>query len=216
MSTFHPCPNDDGDPVHIRKPSESTPLSCWHDPGQLATVLPAGPMPGSLNGIAMTPWTAWPADSAGWSALADCCTVDEPPFVLPAGLAAAAGAVVVEDDGRVWLVAPCNGYGGYAATFPKGRVDGGTSLVCAAIRETFEESGLQVRIEAFLADSRRTQTLTRYYIARRIGGNPSCMGWETQAVHLAPVAQLRQLAVHANDLGVIEALERWLDRHPAP
>jgi len=110
----------------------------------------------------------------------------------------------------VWLVAPSNGFGGYSATFPKGRLDPGTSLHCASVREAFEESGLQARVEAFLLDVRRTLTYTRYYIARRVGGSPAAMGWESQAVHLVPLAQLREVAVHPNDAPVIAALERWL------
>jgi hypothetical protein len=60
--------------------------------------------------------------------------------------------------------------------------------------------------------ARSTQTYTRYYIARRTGGSPACMGWESQAVHLVPMAQLRQVATHPNDAPVIAALERWLGR----
>lgn len=210
MTTYHPCFNDNGQPVVIRTPSTPTPLSHWDDPGKIATVLPGGALPAALNGIAFSPWSEAPAAADGWSACVAGIGVDEPPFVLPAGLAAAAGAVILEDDGRVWLVAPSNGFGGYSATFPKGRLDPGTSLHCASVREAFEESGLQVRVEAFLLDVRRTLTYTRYYIARRVGGSPAAMGWESQAVHLVPLAQLREVAVHPNDAPVIAALERWL------
>lgn len=134
----------------------------------------------------------------------------EPPFTLPPGLRAAAGAVVLEDDGRVWLVSPTNGFGGYSATFPKGRVDAGGSLQHTAIREVFEESGLVVRLRAHLIDVRRTQTYTRYYIAKRIGGCPSSMGWETQAVYLVPAARLEEVAVHPNDAAIIDALRAWM------
>ena len=134
----------------------------------------------------------------------------EPPFTLPPGLKAAAGAVVLEDDGRVWLVSPTNGFGGYSATFPKGRVDAGGSLQHTAIREVFEESGLVVRLRAHLIDVRRTQTYTRYYIAKRIGGCPSSMGWETQAAHLVPAARLEEVAVHPNDAAIIDALRAWM------
>jgi ADP-ribose pyrophosphatase YjhB (NUDIX family) len=210
MTTFHPHPDDDGDAVLIRKPSTPTPLSHWEDATQVATVAPGGALPGALNGIAFAPWDDAPVGAHGWSACAAWPELGEPPFVLPPGLAAAAGAVILEDDGRVWLVAPSNGFGGYAATFPKGRVDAGTSLACACVREAFEESGLQVEIVGFLLDARRTLTFTRYYIARRIGGSPACMGWESQAVHLVPLAQLRQVASHPNDAQVIAAVERWL------
>lgn len=210
MTILHPFLDDDGRPVVIRKPSTPTPLSCWEDPAQVATVVPAGPLPAALNGLPFAPWHDAPDSAQGWSACAVEVPLDEPPFVLPAGMAAAAGAVILEDDGRVWLVAPSNGFGGYAATFPKGRVDAGTSLQCASVREAFEESGLQVRIESFLLDVRRTQTYTRYYLARRIGGSPACMGWESQAVHLAPLTKLDQVAAHPNDAPVIAALKRRL------
>jgi 8-oxo-dGTP pyrophosphatase MutT (NUDIX family) len=117
---------------------------------------------------------------------------------------------VIEDDGRVWLVSPTNGFGGYAATFPKGRVDPGATLQHTAIREVYEESGLIVRLEGFLIDVARTQTYTRYYIAKRIGGCPSAMGWETQAVHLVPAARLEEVAVHPNDAAIIRAARAWL------
>lgn len=193
----HPCRNDDGEPVVIHRPSVATPSSHWGEPVALATAVPACGMPAGLNGIALAPVSGLAGDVDA---------IDEPPFVLPPGMRAAAGAVVVEDDGRVWLVSPTNGYGGYSATFPKGRVDPGGTLQHTAIREVFEESGLVVRLEAHLIDVRRTQTYTRYYIARRIGGCPSAMGWETQAVHLVPVARLEQVAAHPNDAAIIRAL----------
>jgi 8-oxo-dGTP pyrophosphatase MutT (NUDIX family) len=158
-------------------------------------------MPESLNGLKLFPGTGTP--DAGE-------LVDEPPFAPPPGMRAAAGAVVIEDDGRVWLVSPTNGFGGYAATFPKGRVDPGATLQHTAIREVYEESGLIVRLEGFLIDVARTQTYTRYYIAKRIGGCPSAMGWETQAVHLVPAARLEEVAVHPNDAAIIRAARAWL------
>jgi 8-oxo-dGTP pyrophosphatase MutT (NUDIX family) len=198
----HPCLNDEGEAVTIHRPSLPTPLASWDDPIVSATVTPGGAMPAVLNGIAPAPCAlALPPVHE---------SIAEPPFALPEGMKAAAGAVVVEEDGRVWLVSPTNGFGGYAATFPKGRVDPGGSLQHTAVREVFEEAGLLVRLEAHLVDVPRTQTYTRYYLARRIGGCPSAMGWETQAVHLVPAARLLDAATHANDLPVIRALAGWL------
>lgn len=196
----HPLPNDDGHAVTIHLPSRPTPLAAWLDPARIATVVPRGELPPELDGVPLTPWKAPLIFSPQ--------PVAEPPFVLPAGLAAAAGVAVVEDDGRVWLVSPTNRFGGYETTFPKGRVDRGASLQHTAVREAFEESGLMVELVAHLADVRRTQTFTRYYIARRIGGSPAAMGWETQAVHLVPLVQLRAIAAHPNDAALNEALER--------
>jgi 8-oxo-dGTP pyrophosphatase MutT (NUDIX family) len=158
-------------------------------------------MPASLNGIALAPVAGVPGQGE---------SVDEPPYILPPGMKAAAGAVVIEDDGRVWLVSPTNAFGGYTATFPKGRVDPAGSLQETAVREVVEESGLVVRLLAFLIDVPRTQTYTRYYIAKRIAGCPSAMGWETQAVHLVPAARLEEIAVHANDAAIIQAAREWM------
>ena len=195
----HPFLNDNGQAVTIHLPSLPTCLTTWSDPTRIATVVPGGAMPRELSGIPFMPWEG--------SLMKPASPVDEPPYVLPAGMAAAAGVVVVEEDGRVWLVAPTNQFGGYEATFPKGRVDPGTSLQQTAIREAFEESGLAVELTAWLFDARRTQTFTRYYRARRIGGSPAAMGWETQAVHRVPLAHLDAVAAHPNDAAIIAALE---------
>jgi 8-oxo-dGTP pyrophosphatase MutT (NUDIX family) len=197
----HPFRNDEGEDVLIHRPSRPTILPSWLDANQVATVVPGGELPAALNGVALAPCVLPPPDAPGPFA--------EPPYLLPAGFQAAAGAVVIEDDGRVWLVSPTNGFGGYAATFPKGRVDPGCTLQHTALREAFEESGLVVRLEAFLLDAMRTQTFTRYYIARRVAGSPAAMGWETQAVHLVPAARLEEVAVHPNDAAVIRAVRRY-------
>lgn len=200
LAIEHPFPNDDGQPVTIHLPSLPTCLTAWGDPTRIATVAPGGALPDGLNGVPFTPWEG--------GLLTPTSPVDEPPYALPAGLKAAAGVVIVEDDGRVWLVAPTNRFGGYEATFPKGRVDPGTSLQHTAIREAFEESGLLVELGAWLFDARRTQTFTRYYLARRTGGSPAAMGWETQAVHLVPLSELGAVATHPNDAAIIAALEK--------
>ena len=46
----------------------------------------------------------------------------------------AAGAVIVEPDGRVWLCEPTNHHGRYQRTFPKGTRDAGWSLEATAAR----------------------------------------------------------------------------------
>ena len=203
-SIEHPFPNDDGHAVTIHLPSRPTPLAAWLDPTRIATVVPRGQLPEELNGIPLAPWKA--------PLILPLAPLEEPAFELPAGMAPAAGVVVLEDDGRVWLVSPTNRFGGYETTFPKGRLDPGTSLQHTAVREAFEESGLMVELDAHLVDVRRTQTFSRYYLARRIGGSPAAMGWETQAVHLVPLVQLRAVAAHANDAAVNAALERLLSR----
>ncbi|WP_326491263.1 NUDIX hydrolase [Paraburkholderia sp. HD33-4] len=124
----------------------------------------------------------------------------------PPGYKRAAGVVIREPDGRVWVVAQTNGFAGYEATFTKGTAVG-KSLQAIALAEAFEESGLKVRLISHLADVKRSQSYTRYYLAERIGGNPADMGWESQAVSLVPTGQLPAVLNHPNDKAIIEALK---------
>ena len=208
MTTFHPQPDEHGAPVRLAHPSTPTASATWDDAASIATVIPLGALPPSLNDVPFAPWLDIPASTADWQMVPGQVVIDEPPFAVPTGFAPAAGVVIVEDDGRVWAVAPSNRFGGYDATFPKGRVDPDISLQATAIREAFEESGLRVQIVRHLIDCRRTQTVTRYYLARRLGGNPALMGWESQAVHLVPMALLETVLGNPNDAVIINALRR--------
>jgi len=206
--TIHPKKNDDGADVTIGTPSSATQPDCWHDPLCIATVIPGGAMPASLNGIALAPWSEAPRDDTGWSVLAGPdAPFAEPAFEAAPGKRVAAGAVIEEPDGRVWVVHPSNAFGGYPATFPKGTRDAGMQLHATAIREAWEESGLQVVLTGFLCDLVRSRSKTRYYLGRRIGGCPADMGWESQAVSLAPRARLAELLVNPNDAPLVALLQ---------
>ena len=203
---LHPDLDDRGRAVTIHSPHVPTPLGAWADPTAVAIVVPAGPMPYRLNHVLFRPWKKAPADALGWETRFGGEEVEEDPPFEPMGLQAAAGAVVVEPDGRVWLVAPTNGYHGYRATFPKGQVDAGFTLQACARKETFEETGLWVELVAHLIDLPRARGFARYYLARRRGGTPSAMGWESQAVHLVPLARLEAFLNRDRDLAIARAL----------
>jgi len=202
---LHPRPDDDGQPVLLLQPSQPSSLAAWADPSALACVIPNGPMPAELNGIALAPWADVPKTVAEWEALAAREAIDEPAFVAPAEYKKAGGVVVREADGRVWLVAPSNGYGGYEATFPKGGLEG-KSAQATALVETFEESGLRVRLVQHLIDVKRSTSYTRYYLAERVGGSPAEMGWESQAVMLVPTAQLQNVLNSPHDAAIVKRL----------
>lgn len=202
---LHPQRNDQGKRVTIQDPSTPTPLASWLAPGERAVAVPAGEVPGVLNGVPLTPWDGPPNDAPGWERLAAESRVAEPTFDVPPGLAPAAGVVVTEPDGRLWLVVPTNRFGGYDLTFAKGRIEG-KSLRATAICEAYEEAGLRVRLVRHLVDVRRSQTFTRYYLAERIGGTPSDMGWESQAVVLLPLARLMEENLAEPDRLVVQAL----------
>ena len=173
---------------------------------QIATAIPGSALPQEINGIPFAEWLDAPRTHDGWEGLAWQSAIVEPPFTAPKHKKPAAGVVVEESDGRIWLVAPSNGHAGYSATFPKGTVEHAASRQATAIKEALEEAGLRIEVTAFLADSDRSLSYTRYFLARRIGGNPASMGWESQAVHLVPRDRLAEYLTHKNDRPLLDAL----------
>ncbi len=205
MPQHHPKRRPNGDKVTIHQPSQPSHADAWQAADAIATFVPGGATPAAINGIAVKPISR-PRELPKWTDLAQASGFAEPEFQPPSGLKPAAGAVVIEPDSRVWIVHPTNAFGGYRATFPKGTVDPGVGLRETALREVFEESGLLVELLAWLTDSHRTRSCTRYYLARRVGGSPADMGWESQAVSLAPKAQLPRLLNQPVDLAIVHAL----------
>ena len=204
----HPRLDEDGRHVPIRHPHSPSDLEAWWDPGQLALVVPDGPMPTDLHGVPFSTSLVALQALGGMKNPSDSPAFKEPPFDTM-GRATASGAVVVEPDGRVWLVAPTNAFGGSRVTFPKGKTQG-RGLRPTALKEVLEETGLEVELFSHLVDNTRSTSRTRYYLARRLGGNPADMDWETQAVLLAPFAELKGLLNNVADQLVLEALvERW-------
>lgn len=203
---FHPQLNNQGQAVELKKPSKPSPIDTWHQPEAVAAVVPGGEMPVEIHGVSSKSWNEAPETKQDWEALAAQNPMEEPAFKAPSGYKKAAGVVVQEKNGRVWVVAPSNEYAGYKATFPKGTVEAGMSLQATALVEAYEESGLQVRLLKHLVDVKRSLSYTRYYLAERVGGNPADMGWETQAVMLVPKAQLDKVVTHPNDASILEAL----------
>jgi 8-oxo-dGTP pyrophosphatase MutT (NUDIX family) len=216
-SILHPRRDECGREVRILRPSTASPVLQWRDPAAIAVIIPNGTIVEGLHGVPFAPWSA-PVGASGAgvyggevdSALNGVCDFEEPPVSASVGLAPAAGVVIVEPDDRVWAVAPTNGFGGYSLTFPKGRLEPGLDLRTSAIKEAHEETGLRVVVTGFLIDLPRSTTFARYYLARRIGGTPAAMGWESQAVWLVPRRRLRQVITHANDRPLLDALDARL------
>lgn len=203
---YHPKPNESGQMVGLRKLSAATALEAFDDPAQTATVVPGGAVPGALHGVAFAPWEDAPSTLHGWAEVAGQNAHEEAPPAVPKDQHLGAGVVVQEPDGRVWVCHPSNAFGGYKATFPKGTVEDGLSLQASAIKEAYEESGLQVELIRPLMDVPRTTSVARYYLAKRVGGSPAEVGWETQAMSLVPVEKLYDLLNMSSDHGLAEAL----------
>ena len=133
---------------------------------------------------------------------------NEPAIIGKPGKKLSAGVITLEPDGRVWAVAPTNAFGGYTITFPKGTIDTGMTPQTTAIREALEESGLQVELTGLIGDFERSTSVTRYYFAKRINGNPADMDWESQSVLLIPKNKLHELLTNDNDKPLLAAIEK--------
>ncbi|MGG1943754.1 NUDIX domain-containing protein [Trinickia sp. NRRL B-1857] len=201
---IHPRRDEHGKPVVIEAPTEPSAQSTWHDPAATAVFVPDGAHPDVLGGVPMTAWEP-PTTLEGWQNVSG----QNPDLVEPAADASVkkAGVVIVEPDGRVWIIESTNHFTGHR-TFPKGSVDEGLSLQATAVKEGYEETGLHVELLAYLTDfkTKTGKTKTRYYLARRIGGNPAAMGWETQGMYLVPRGELAGTVRTARDARVVRAL----------
>lgn len=211
--TLHPYKDNKGESVTIKHPHAPSPIEAWGEADQIATTVPNGPALPVLHEIPFSGWEGCPTDRSVWSTLLNGDEIHEPPFV-PNGLPPGAGVVVVERDGRVWVVSPTNRYGGYEATFPKGHLTPGLSLQQSAVKEAYEEAGLHVLLTAHLVDVPRSTTFTRYYLGQRVGGDPRQMGWESQAVHLVPQDRLHAVLKNPYDKPIMEALRAFPGRKP--
>lgn len=190
---YHPKLNESGRRVVIHNPSHSSEPANWMDNTTIASVTPGDKLPAAFRHEA---WAGPEADGMTWESLADQMQINEP--APPAGRALSAGAWILEpEDGRVWLVSPSNAFGGYLHTIPKGKREPDASLKATALKEVWEETGLQIRLTRWLGDFPRSTSVCRVYLAERVGGNPANMDWESQAVHLVPSEHL-QLLLKAN------------------
>lgn len=222
----HPALDDKGKPVSIHQPHTETPDITWAQKAAIATFTPGSPVPKALNGVPFAPWTP-PTTQEGWAEVeGQRLDIREPILHQPGeaekghfkGFAKgiAAGVIIEEEDGRVWVIHPTNEFGGYKGTFPKGHQEKGMGLQATAIKEAFEESGLKVEITGFAGDVERTTTLCRYYTARRTGGTPQKMGWETQALSLVPRTKLYGVLNRPVDHDMAEALGAGPKPPPPP
>lgn len=162
-----------------------------------------------LNKVALKP-----AKDDYWLKVED-AALDEP--ALPTGQRISTGLVVVEPDGRVWIVEPQDHFGGYVHTFPKGGLEQGLTTQQNALKEAFEESGLSARITGYVGDFAGTTGTTRYYLAQRTGGAPWLSDGETATVKLATFDNALGFLNVERDRNVLEAARlALLPKPPAP
>lgn len=202
----HPQLDEKGKPHLIYYPSSPTSRATWESPTDTAVFTPGSAVPDTLNGVPVAPWADHP-EGADWDFVdGQNDAIEEPPLANPHHKRPGAGVIIQEPDGRVWIVGPTNRYGGVMHTFPKGGVEPGLSYQATAIKETFEESGLQVEIDAHAIDVERSTSVARYYFGHRVGGSPADMGWESQSVRLVPQSQLVDFLNRPEDKQILEFL----------
>jgi ADP-ribose pyrophosphatase YjhB (NUDIX family) len=192
--------------VEIMTPTLPTGPDTWHDPSAIAVFVPGGTCPVALCDITMQHATL-PSLGHCLAGLVGDGTQD-PEWAMPAGqpdLTRKAGAIVVEPDGRIWVIEPTNHYWGTVASFPKGTLDNETCPRLAALREVFEETGLVVQIGEHIADVQRDDAIVRLYHAKRVSGRSVDMGWESQSVLLVPPDQLAVVLAAAKESSFLAA-----------
>lgn len=201
----HPQTDDKGKPVSIDYPTRPSHASTWTNPAKTATFVPGGDAPSTLNGVPMKPWNP---PKEGWAKVGgtDEALDRDFPFEPHPTKKTGAGVLIVEPDGRVWLTRPTNAFGGYQNTYPKGTAESGLTLQQNAIKEAYEETGLKVKIVGVLGDYERDTSKARMYIAERVGGTPKNMGWESQAMRLAPLKEAHVLLNKPHDKEILDDL----------
>ena len=129
----------------------------------------------------------------------------------------ATGGVLIDTYGRVLLRRPRDGFGGYAWSYPKGRVDAGETVEQAALREVLEESGWDAEIVSQISgpgpngDFDGDTTVTRFFLMRPLQQLADFGRKETEAIAWATPDGARRMVKEttseqgrARDLAVLE------------
>lgn len=121
--------------------------------------------------------------------------------------------VLIVENGKVWL---------YKSQFepwtmlPGGGLEGEESSVEAAIREAKEETGLDIKVTAWIANFTDKYAVRYYFLAERVGGEPALVdadGERAVTITLEPFDVALDNLTSPYDRA---ALETWLESTPFP
>lgn len=171
--------------------------------------------PGTLNGVDFAP-----APPKFWEKVKDVDVGEPPP--LSGKKVDRVGILVQEPDGRIWIAQPTNSFGNRKYTLPGGHAEPGLTDQQNALKEVWEETGIQAEITGYLGDFEDSNNGNngRLYIGKRIGGAP----WdakiephiisnktgkpaaESESVNLVTPEQAAKLLHRSDDLGQLIAV----------
>lgn len=201
--TLHPQFDERGKSVTIESPHKASNISDLSDHTKSCTIVPGQKnLPNELNSVKFGNHT----HGGDWNKVDGQGEFHEPE--LPkSSKPLATGVIIHEKDGRIWTISPTNQFGGYKNVIgPKGKMEPGLNPRANAIKEAHEETGLKVHLTGHAHDVERSTSVTRYYHGVRVGGSPSDMGWETQAMHLVPKHKLMDHLDSAYDKEVAQKI----------
>ena len=145
--------------------------------------------------------------------------LDDPDAPEPTSLVPAVTALVINDDGKILLIRHTDN-GLYAV--PGGAMEPGESLPDAAIRETREETGIDIAITAiggtfsypghvieYTSNGEVRQELSILYVGHPTGGEPTTSSESTEVLWATP-DQINQLPMHPR---MRFRITHWLTHH---
>ncbi len=139
--------------------------------------------------------------------------------VLRTARATSAGGVVHRSVGGNHEVVILHRRAPVLWALPKGTPDSGETLEETALRETREETGLEVEIESpiasiryfFVRGSTRFHKTVHFFLMRPIGGALDLHDREFDEVRWASIAEALALLTHATERSVVERAARLIE-----
>lgn len=139
--------------------------------------------------------------------------------ILRTARATSAGGVVHRSSNGSIEVAIVHRRSPVLWALPKGTPDSGETVEETALRETREETGIEVELEApissiryfFVRGSTRFHKTVHFFLMRPVGGGVELHDHEFDEVRWVPVSEALALLTHATERSVVERAVALID-----